>query len=67
MRAADAALYRAKARGRNGWFGLLRADAGAEATLLARAAGPLDAWMASGELATAASPTRDPAGAPGRA
>lgn len=47
---ADAALYKVKRSGRNGWLGLVTAQAESAAALRAAAAQALDAWVASGAL-----------------
>ncbi len=52
---ADAALYAAKAGGRNGWLGLLRARADSVEALQAAARQPLVDWAASGGLDLAGS------------
>lgn len=51
---ADAALYEAKHRGRDGWFGLVAARADSPEQLRRDAAGGLAAWQASGRLDRAA-------------
>ncbi|MFM2068249.1 MAG: hypothetical protein RLZZ584_3158 [Pseudomonadota bacterium] len=55
VKLADEALYRAKADGRDGWFGLESAGAATPAALQARAGAPLADWLASGELTVASS------------
>ena len=47
---ADAALYAVKRSGRNGWLGLVSAQAASAAALREAAATPLAAWRASGAL-----------------
>ncbi|MDO9074227.1 MAG: two-component regulator propeller domain-containing protein [Rubrivivax sp.] len=47
---ADAALYTVKRSGRNGWLGLVSAQAESAAALRAAAARPLAEWRASGAL-----------------
>lgn len=53
---ADAALYVVKRQGRNGWLGLLQAQADSAQTLREQARQPLQAWLASGALVTVHSP-----------
>ena len=50
---ADAALYQVKRGGRNGWLGVLQADADSEGALREAAARPFAEWQASGALQTA--------------
>ncbi len=52
---ADAALFLAKERGRNGWVGLVGARAASDEALRAAAAQPLAQWQASGLLDTVTS------------
>jgi diguanylate cyclase (GGDEF)-like protein len=59
LRLADAALYRVKSSGRDGWLGLVAARAGSEIALQAQAAGPLPAWQATGALDVAQRPGVD--------
>ena len=53
---ADAALYAVKRSGRNGWLGLVSAQADSAEALRAAAALPLGEWQASGALQIAHSP-----------
>ncbi len=53
---ADAALFVVKRQGRNGWLGLLHAQADSAQTLREQARQPLQAWLASGALVTVRSP-----------
>ena len=50
VRLADAALYQVKRGGRNGWLGVLQAEADSEGALHEAAARPFDEWLASGAL-----------------
>ncbi|KPF43619.1 hypothetical protein IP87_11545 [beta proteobacterium AAP121] len=47
---ADAALFAVKRSGRDGWFGVVSAEAASVAALKAAAAGTLQDWRASGQL-----------------
>ncbi|MBA4175593.1 MAG: hypothetical protein C0505_03390 [Leptothrix sp. (in: Bacteria)] len=53
---ADAAPYTVKRSGRNGWLGLVSAQAASAEALRAAAAGPLREWRASGALQMVQSP-----------
>ncbi len=47
---ADAALYRIKAAGRNGWLGIVSAEADSQTSLREAVRGSFDAWLATGRL-----------------
>jgi diguanylate cyclase (GGDEF)-like protein len=57
---ADAALYIVKRGGRNGWYGLLQAEAADAQSLVLAASGPLGSWIAAGGLQVRASRPFEP-------
>jgi hypothetical protein len=52
---ADAALFAVKRSGRDGWLGVVKAEADSAEALKASAAGTLQDWRASGRLHVALS------------